>query len=157
MIPLAHVGGGVFEPLQIAALTLAGTALRVPRPHALAGGPAGPDVADPLLRGRAAARCGGVSLAARARERELLLGHMAQHLLIGDIGALLIVLGLTGPLLQPLLASRWLGWLRYLAHPLVALPLWAVNLHLAYPALYEGALASEPLHALNTPASVSGC
>jgi hypothetical protein len=27
------------------------------------------------------------------------------------------VLGLTGPLLQPLLASRWLGWLRHLAHP----------------------------------------
>ena len=31
---------------------------------------------------------------------------MAEHLLIGDIAALLIVLGLTGPLLAPLLRNR---------------------------------------------------
>jgi len=34
---------------------------------------------------------------------ELVVAHMAQHLLIGDVAALLIVLGLNGPLLQPLL------------------------------------------------------
>jgi cytochrome c oxidase assembly factor CtaG len=74
---------------------------------------------------------------------------MAQHLVLGDIAALLLVLGLTGPVLQPLLAIRWLGWLRVFAHPLVALPLWAANLYLWHiPALYQGALASEPIHAL---------
>jgi cytochrome c oxidase assembly factor CtaG len=80
---------------------------------------------------------------------ELIVAHMAQHLVLGDIAALLLVLGLTGPVLQPLLAIRWLGWLRVFAHPLVALPLWAANLYLWHiPALYQGALASEPLHAL---------
>ena len=34
---------------------------------------------------------------------ELFLAHMAEHLLIADLGALLLVLGLTGPLLAPLL------------------------------------------------------
>ena len=55
---------------------------------------------------------------------------MAQHLLIGDLAALLIVVGLTGPLLQPVLALRGLRWLRVLANPLVALPLWALNLYI---------------------------
>jgi len=34
--------------------------------------------------------------------QELLLVHMVEHLLIGDLAALLIVLGFTGPLLAPL-------------------------------------------------------
>jgi cytochrome c oxidase assembly factor CtaG len=68
---------------------------------------------------------------------------------MGDIGALLIVLGLTGPLLQPLLHSRWLGWLRHLAHPLVALPLWAVDLYVWHaPFLYQAAVAHNSVHAL---------
>src|SRR3977135_1069443 len=32
---------------------------------------------------------------------ELLTAHMVEHLLLGDIAALLIVLGLTGPLIAP--------------------------------------------------------
>jgi putative membrane protein len=69
--------------------------------------------------------------------------HMLQHLLLGDVGPLLVVLGLTGPLLRPLRAVR------YLAHPLVALPVWAVLLvcwHLT--PLYDAALQHESLHAL---------
>ena len=74
---------------------------------------------------------------------------MIQHLLMGDLGALLMVLGLTGPLLQPLLANRWLGWLRHLAHPLVALPLWAVDLYLWHmPFLYQAATDHNSIHAL---------
>ena len=74
---------------------------------------------------------------------------MVEHLLIGDIAALLLVLGLTGPLLQPVLAIRVLRPLRFLAHPLVALPLWAVNLFFWHiPALYDGAYGTAPLHAL---------
>src|SRR5581483_3484176 len=37
----------------------------------------------------------------------VLVAHAIQHILLGDIASLLIVLGLTGPVLQPLLATRW--------------------------------------------------
>jgi putative membrane protein len=82
-------------------------------------------------------------------EDRLFYVHMIQHLLIGDVAPLLIALGLTGPVLRPLLAIRAVRGLRVLAHPLVALPLWAVNLwvwHLA--ALYESALGSPLVHAV---------
>src|SRR4051794_26785817 len=45
---------------------------------------------------------------------ELVVAHMAQHLLIAVIAALLLTLGMTGPVLQPLLAIRGLAWLRAL-------------------------------------------
>ena len=78
---------------------------------------------------------------------ELVVAHMAQHLLIGDLAGLLVALGLTGPLLQPLLATRALGWLRALGNPLVAFPLWAANLYLWHlSALYQGVLDSPVLH-----------
>jgi len=78
---------------------------------------------------------------------EIVVGHMVQHLLIGDLAGLLIALGLTGPLLQPLLARRPFAWLRVLGHPLAALPLWALNLYLWHlSALYEGVLTSPLLH-----------
>src|SRR5687768_11459469 len=38
------------------------------------------------------------------REDELFWVHMLQHVLLGDLAALAFVLGLTGPLLRPLLA-----------------------------------------------------
>jgi cytochrome c oxidase assembly factor CtaG len=75
--------------------------------------------------------------------------HMAQHLLIGDLAPLCLVLGLTGPILRPVLAVRWLRSLRVLAHPLVALPLWAVDLcvwHLS--PFFKAALRNENLHAV---------
>ncbi len=78
---------------------------------------------------------------------EIVVGHMAQHLLIGDLAGLLIALGLTGPILAPLLARRPFAWLRVLGNPLVALPLWAVNLYLWHlAALYQGVLSSPLLH-----------
>ena len=87
---------------------------------------------------------------------ELVVAHMAQHLILSDLAALLIVLGLTGPLLQPLLAVRWLGWLRALANPLVALPLWALNLYLWHlSALYQGVLTSPALHLVQHAAFLS--
>ena len=73
-----------------------------------------------------------------ALDDQLVWVHMAQHLVLGDLAALLIVLGLTGPLLQPLLATRGLGWLRVFSHPAVALPLWLADLYLWHvPALYQ--------------------
>jgi cytochrome c oxidase assembly factor CtaG len=78
---------------------------------------------------------------------ELVVAHMVQHLLIADLAGLLLALGLTGPILQPLLALRGFGWLRALGNPLVALPLWALNLYLWHlSVLYEGVLTSPLLH-----------
>lgn len=82
-------------------------------------------------------------------ENRLLWVHMIQHLLLGDIAPLLIVLGLTGPLLRPMLATRWLRRLRGLAHPLVALPLWMLDFYMWHlPVLYQAALYHENVHAL---------
>jgi putative membrane protein len=149
VIPLAHVGGSAFEPLQIAALTLVATAYGFRSLTLSREGRAVPTW-------RIVCFAAGLLLVAVAFlspldhiAAELFLVHMIQHLLMGDLGALLIVLGLTGPLLQPLLANRWLGWIRYLANPLVALPLWAVNLSLWHlTVLQQGALANDPAHAL---------
>jgi cytochrome c oxidase assembly factor CtaG len=80
---------------------------------------------------------------------ELLSVHMLEHLLIADIGALLLVLGLTGPLLAPVLRIRAVDRLRVLAHPAVALPLWALDLLVWHvPVLYQAALHHSGLHAL---------
>lgn len=75
--------------------------------------------------------------------------HMSEHLLLGDIGPLLIVLGLDGALLRPLLGAPGLRRLRGIGHPAVALPLWTVTLvcwHL--PPLYDAALRHDTVHAL---------
>jgi putative membrane protein len=80
---------------------------------------------------------------------ELFAAHMAEHLLIGDIGTLLLVLGLTGPVLAPVLRVRFFDRLRILAHPAVAFPLWAVDLYLWHvPAIHDAAVRHSGLHAL---------
>jgi cytochrome c oxidase assembly factor CtaG len=86
--------------------------------------------------------------------QELLYVHMVEHLLLGEIGALLIVVGLTGPLIAPILTFRVFGVrifdrLRVLAHPLVAFPLWAIDLYVWHlPVLYEAALRHPGVHVL---------
>src|SRR6476646_3239680 len=81
--------------------------------------------------------------------QQLLYAHMIEHLLLGDIAALLLVLGLTGPLLAPILRIRLFDRLRVLAHPLVAFPLWAIDLYAWHvPALHEAALHHDGVHAL---------
>jgi putative membrane protein len=80
---------------------------------------------------------------------ELFLAHMVEHLLLADLGALLLVLGLTGPLLQPVLSAPGLRWLRVLSHPIVAIAAWAVNFYVWHlPALYQGAVEHDAVHAL---------
>jgi putative membrane protein len=110
----------------------------------------------PVPRWRIAAFAGAVVLFAVAlspplehRAEELFVFHMVQHVLLGDLAPLLFVLGLSGPLLRPLLALRPVAALRPLAHPLVALPLWTLNLYLWHlPYLYESAVTNDAVHAL---------
>jgi cytochrome c oxidase assembly factor CtaG len=80
---------------------------------------------------------------------DVIWAHMIEHLMIGDLGALLLVIGFTGPVLQPVLQLRGLRWTRTAALPWLAFPLWAIDLvvwHLS--PLYDGVLTSPPLHAL---------
>jgi putative membrane protein len=149
MPTLAHVGGPVLEPLQIAPLVLVVAAYYKRAATLRARG-------RPISRARQVSFGAGAWLIFAALASplghvggELLWAHMAQHLVIGDIAALLVVLGLTGPAIQPVLGLPVLRHLRALAHPGIALPLWIANLYVWHlPALYQGALHSEALHAL---------
>lgn len=88
----------------------------------------------------------------------LLSAHMLQHVLIGDLAPLLLVLAIRGPLLLRLLPraamllARRLGAGHLLAvatRPAVAFAFWAASLAVWHvPALYERALERAPLHAL---------
>jgi putative membrane protein len=80
---------------------------------------------------------------------QLLVAHMIEHLVIGDVSALLIVLGFTGPLLAPALRVRWLSPLRAFAHPLVALPAWMLSFYAWHlPVMYQLALRHDLIHGL---------
>jgi cytochrome c oxidase assembly factor CtaG len=148
IVPFAHVAG-VFAPLELVPLLVAAV-LYAKRASTLAG--KGRPV--PLWRqlcfaaGLLTIVIALVSPIAHIGE-ELVIVHMVEHLLLGDIATLLLVLGLTGPLLQPILAIRFFDRLRILAHPLVALPLWALNFYFWHvPALYDAAYGGAPVHAL---------
>jgi putative membrane protein len=149
VVPLAHVGSGTWAPLQLLPPTAAIIAYAL-RARSLAA------QGRPVPLGKQLCFGAGVLLVFAALVSpvahlggELVLAHMIQHLLMADLGALLIVLGLTGPLLQPLLGLRFVGRLRVLANPAVALPLWIVDLYVWHlPALYQAALHSQAVHAL---------
>ncbi len=145
----AHVGSGVFEPLQVIGVTAFGVAYGL-RAATLA------RERRPVPVWRGACYFTGLALilamfispVAHLGD-ELVLAHMAQHLVIADVAALLIVLGLTRALLQPVMALRAFDRLRTLTLPYIALPLWIANLFIWHiPALYEGAVTNEAVHAL---------
>jgi cytochrome c oxidase assembly factor CtaG len=147
-LPIAHVAG-IFAPLELLPLLLV-AALYAKRVSTLA------RKGRPVLIWRQVCFASGllmivvalVSPIAHLAE-ELVIAHMVEHLLLGDLATLLLVLGLTGPLLQPLLAIKAFDRLRILAHPLVAFPLWALNFYAWHiPALYDAAYGGAALHAL---------
>lgn len=157
MLVEAHVGSGALAPLQLLPATVGGVlyALRV---HALRhdqravpGWRQGCFYAGLLVIATAlASPLGHIS-------EELFLAHMVEHLLLADVGSLLLVLGLTGPVLAPLLRRRSLRWLRAVGHPVVAVVLWTVNLvfwHVPY--FHEAALRSDGVHALQHAGFVAG-
>lgn len=137
-----------FAPLQLAPATVAGILYAVRAHHlAMAG--------RPVPGWRQGCFFGGLTLIVLALTAlgdlagDSFAWHMAEHLLIGDFGTLLIVLGLTGPVLAPLLRTRALSALRVLGHPGVALPLWAVDLYLWHlPSLHQSAVEHPGVHAL---------
>jgi putative membrane protein len=142
--------GWTFEPVQLAPIALAATLyarrLQVLRRRGFAPHPLRPLA---FALGLAALVLALISPLDSIGESRLFSAHMAQHLLIGDLGPLLIALGLSRPMLRPLLAPRWVQRVRLLSNPLLALPLWAANLWLWHlPALYERALENELVHAL---------
>jgi putative membrane protein len=143
-------GSWTLNPLQLAPLLLVALCY-AKRTRTLA------QRSRPVPRARQAWFYLGVGLVAIAfvspidtlAEERLFYVHMAQHLLLGDLAALAIVLGLDGTILRPVLAFPPVHRLRWLAHPLVALPLWVVNLYVWHlPVLYEAALAHDAVHAL---------
>jgi len=146
---LAHVGGGTFAPLQLLPATISGV-LYALRAHHLETTPRA------VPRWRQACFYSGLTLAVVTLASplghisdELFFAHMVEHLILGDVCALLLVLGLTGPLLAPVLRIHFFDRMRVLTHPLVALPLWAINLYAWHlTALHEAAVHHAGVHAL---------
>jgi putative membrane protein len=90
-------------------------------------------------------------------DEKLLSAHMAQHVLIGDLGPALMVTALRGPLLvfflpatilAPLARNRRVrAVLGTLLRPRVAFSLWAANLAIWHvPYIYDAALRHQNLH-----------
>ena len=138
----------VLAPLQLLPATIAGVlyALRV---HALRGTPrAVPAVRQWSFYAGLVVIVATLTMTGRISD-ELFAAHMAEHLLIADLGSLLLVLGLTAPVLAPVLRIGVFDRLRLIAHPLAAFPLWAVDLYLWHvPALHEAAVRHAGVHAL---------
>ena len=145
----AHLGGPVFAPAQVVIPIVIGL-LYLRRVDTLAGTPrAVPGWRQTCFLGGLVLIIATLTSPIGHVADELFWVHMSEHLLISDIGALLLVLGMTGPVLAPVLRVRALGWLRVFTHPLVALPLWAADLYLWHlSALYQGAVEHSGLHAL---------
>ncbi len=147
-LPIAHASG-IFGPLELLPMLIA-AGLYAKRSMTLA------EKGRPVPLWRQICFAAGLLLIAAALitplsdvAEELVIAHMAEHLLIGDLASLLLVLGLTGPLLQPILAIRFFDRLRILAHPAVAMPLWAANMFFWHvPALYDAAYGTAPVHFL---------
>jgi cytochrome c oxidase assembly factor CtaG len=147
-LPIAHVSG-IFGPLELLPMLIA-AGLYAKRSTTLAA------KGRPVPLWRQACFASGLLLIVAALvtplsdyAEELVIAHMAEHLLIGDVAALLIVLGLTGPLLAPVLRVRAIDRLRVLTHPVIAFVLWAANLYLWHLSWsYQLALRHDLVHVL---------
>ena len=81
-------------------------------------------------------------------EGDLFVAHMAQHLLLVDLAPPLLLAGLTGPLLRPVLAALPARALRRITN-CVALPVaFALLVGWHVPLLFDAAVRQEPVHVL---------
>ncbi|HEX4109644.1 MAG TPA: cytochrome c oxidase assembly protein [Solirubrobacteraceae bacterium] len=79
--------------------------------------------------------------------QQLLCIHMVEHLLMGDIASLMLVLGLTAQVIAPILRIKVFDRLRVLSNPIVAFPLWTIDLYAWHsPLLYQAALRHSGIH-----------
>ena len=149
--PLADAAGAwSFDPLQLAALLVVAVAywLRV-RTLARRGRRTHPARVVAFGAGLGVLVAALCSPLDTLGEQRLFSAHMAQHLAIGDVAAVCLVLGVTRPVLRPLLAVRGSIRLRALLHPAVALSFWCGNLYAWHlPGPYEAALHHDAVHAL---------
>jgi cytochrome c oxidase assembly factor CtaG len=147
-LPLAHLDG-IWGPLTLAPMLIA-AGLYAKRSATLAArGRSVPPWRQVCFAAGLLAIVAALVTPLSDAAEQLVIAHMVEHLMIGDLASLLLVLGLTGPLLQPILAIPAFDRLRFLAHPLVALPLWMANFYLWHvPALYDAAYGGAPVHAL---------
>ena len=84
-------------------------------------------------------------------EDYLFSAHMVQHLLLGDLAPLLLLLGLSRLLLRPATRrlERFERALGPFASPVTGIVVWLALIYLWHiPALYDAALESAPLHVL---------
>ncbi|HEY7255055.1 MAG TPA: cytochrome c oxidase assembly protein [Solirubrobacterales bacterium] len=80
---------------------------------------------------------------------DFVFGHMIQHTLLLDEVSLLLALGLTGPILAPVLGKPGLKRLQLLMHPVAAVLLWLIVMYGWHaPPLYQAAEESELIHLL---------
>lgn len=80
----------------------------------------------------------------------LFSAHMLQHLILTMVGPPLMLLGIPGWLIRPLLRNRVILYIgKVLTHPFVAFALFNVDLFLWHaPSLYDATLFNENLHIL---------
>ncbi|MBS1879216.1 MAG: cytochrome c oxidase assembly protein [Actinobacteria bacterium] len=77
----------------------------------------------------------------------LVFGHMVQHILLLEEISLLLALGLTGPILGPILTKPGFRQLRGLTHPVAAFAIWAVVMFGWHaPPAYQLAAENEVVH-----------
>jgi putative membrane protein len=139
-----------FEPLQLIP-TFAVAALYYRRTRTLA------SRGEPVSGWRQASFWTGIALVLIAfvspidalGEEHFFFMHMLQHVILGDLAPLCFVAGLNGRILRPLLAFPVVEKLRVLAHPGVALPVWAIDLYVWHvPFLYDAAVHHTAVHAV---------
>ncbi len=150
MVAIAPTLTWSFEPLQtIPTVLIALIYLRRARTLALSGRPVPGWRRAVFFLGIALVVIALNSPVDKLGEDNFFFMHMTQHVILGDLAPLCFVVGLTGQMLRPLLAISWVERLRVLTHPLVALPIWAVNLYLWHiPFMYVAALHHDSVHAL---------
>ena len=78
---------------------------------------------------------------------DFVFGHMIQHTMLLDEASLLLAIGLTGPVLSPLLAKPGAERLRALMYPVVAVGIWILVMFGWHaPPLYQAAEEHELIH-----------